>query len=226
MRIRYLLLAPALILGACSSNTSPTDSAAAGDLTSIVPDFANSAAAMIDPAGIGGAQFPDSLALTVEQKATIDSLHAAFEAATAADVAALQSIQSQARAAHQAGKSNADVGVILAQAVPILTRLYGELTTLQNNIAAVYTSAQKAWIMAHQFRACGPGGPPTLTDDQMQQIKALQDAFTSAVKNDVAFIRQIADSAHEAERVPAGNARPGAGDPAARRRRAVAGSRG
>ena len=195
MRIRLLALVPALILAACSADTSSTT---VTDGLVIVPDYANSSATLIDAAGVGGSQFPTELNLTTEQKAAIEALHAAFETANAADVAALRAIEAEARAARQAGKSMDDIRVILARGAPILARMDAAFAALQAAIFAIYTPAQQAWITAHQPKPCGPGGPPTLTDAQKTQIKSLQDAFQAANAADIAFIRQIADSAHRA----------------------------
>src|SRR5204862_454715 len=136
----------------------------------------NSAATSLDAAGVGGAQFPDGLNLTTEQKAAIEALHAAFRTATQADMDALRAIEAQARAAKQAGKSNDDVHAILATGAPILARLNTAFAALQTAISAIYTAEQRAWIEAHRPRPCGPDGPPRLTDAQKQQIHALQEA--------------------------------------------------
>jgi Spy/CpxP family protein refolding chaperone len=196
MRFRHLFLALALAFSACS--TSPTATSTPDVVVSLVPDFANSSATAIDAAGIGAAQFPDSLKLTTEQKAAIEALHAAFTTANAADIAALQALEAQARAAMQSGRGAGDIRAILAQGAPILVRMNAAFAALQAAILQVYTPAERAWISAHQPRPCGPNGPPHLTDAQVQQMHALQEAFTHAVRDDVALIRATADSAHRA----------------------------
>jgi len=195
MRFRLLALAPALFLAACSAES--TSSTVADGLV-IVPDYSISSASSIDAGGIGGSQFPNDLGLTTEQKAAIEALHAAFETAHAADIAALHAIEADARAAKQAGKSMDEIRAILARGAPILARMESAFAALQAAIFAIYTPAQQAWITAHQPKPCGPGGPPALTDAQKTQINALQDAFKAATATDMAFIRQIADSAHRA----------------------------
>ena len=195
MRFRLLALAPALFLAACSAESN---SSTVADGLVIVPDYSISSASLIDPAGVGASQFPTELALTTEQKAAIAALHAAFETANAADIAALRAIEADARAAKQSGKSNDEIRTILARGAPILARMDTKFTALQAAIFAIYTPAQQAWLAAHQPKPCGPGGPPVLTDAQKTQMKALQDAFKAATATDMAFIRQIADSAHHA----------------------------
>jgi hypothetical protein len=153
-----------------------------------VPEFALSAAAEVDGAGIGGTPLPDSLALSTEQKAAIADLHEAFTAATAADVAALKAIEAEARAARASGKSREEIGAILAGARPILARLHAAFEELQVAVWAVYTPAQQAWVQAHRPARCDP---PRLTDEQIAKIRALQQAFWEAVKDDIALIRSV-----------------------------------
>ena len=184
-----------LFLAGCAGQTTgPSDL----DSLTLVPEFANSSATEVDAAGIGGARLPEELALTAEQKAAIAALHEAFRAATAADVAALRAIEAQARAAHAAGKSREEIHEILAQGRPILERLHHAFALLQAAIWLVYTPEQRAWIEAHRPRPCGPAGPPPLTDEQKQQIGALQEAFMAAVRDDIQYIRQVVQEAHQA----------------------------
>ena len=197
MRCRYLLLPLALVLAACPSSDMAM-SAGTIDGVSVVPEYANSSASVFDAAGVGGAKFPDGLNLTTEQKAAIGALHDAFRTATAADVALLRAIEAEARAAKQAGKSNDEIHAILGRAAPIRARMDAAFAALQIAVNALYTAEQRAWIAAHQPRPCGPDGPPRLTDAQMQQTRALQAAFMNAVKDDIAAIRQIAESARAA----------------------------
>jgi Spy/CpxP family protein refolding chaperone len=189
-----------LLLAACGTNT-----AAPSDLTlgTLVPDFAESMAAEMDAGGIGGANLPTELALTTEQKAAIAALHEAFKTATAADVAALRALETEARAAEKAGKSRDDIRAILARGAPILARLQHAFELLQAAIWQVYTPEQRAWIESHRPKPCGAEGPPKLTDAQMQQIRALQEAFMAAVKDDIATIRRVADAARAAEQAGA-----------------------
>jgi Spy/CpxP family protein refolding chaperone len=201
MRVRFVMLFSAVVLlAACDRSlpVSPTTATSdASDVVDLVPDYAVSAAASVDAAGIGAAQLPDALRLTVEQKAAIAALHEAFMKATAADVAALRAIEQEAKAAIKAGESREEVRAILANAAPIRERLDGAFRKLQADIWAVYTPEQRAWIESHRPRACGPAAA-NLTDEQVKQIRALQDQFYANVKPDLEFIRSIAEEARAA----------------------------
>ena len=196
MRLEPAILAAAAgLLFACSGNPAGPNQP---DGLSLVPDYAESMAASWDGAGIGGARLPPELALTAEQKAAIAALHEGFKAATAADVAALRAIEAEARAARQAGKSREEIHAILARGRPILERLHDAFVALQAAIWQVYTPEQRSWIDAHRPKPCGPGGPPPLSDAQIQQIRALQAAFVEAVRADLALIKQTVEAAHAA----------------------------
>jgi Spy/CpxP family protein refolding chaperone len=197
MRFRLLLAVAGMGLGlaSCSGDSSgPSDQ----DGISLVPDFVQSLATAPDAGGIGGAQLPDSLKLSAEQKAAIAALHEAFKVATAADVAALRAIEQEARAAKAAGKSREEIHAILARGAPILERLNAAFAALQAAIWQVYTPAQRAWIESHRPKPCGPSGPPKLTDEQIQQIRALKEAFVAAVKDDLAEIQRVVAAARQA----------------------------
>ena len=198
MRARFLVLLGAVAaLAACDSSpsTSPTDDVA--DVVDLVPDYAVSEAASMDAAGIGAAQLPENLRLTVEQKAAIAALHDAFMKASAADVAALRAIEQEARAAIKAGKSREDVRAIFAKADPIRARLEAAFKKLQADVWAIYTPEQKAWIESHRPRACGPAAAK-LTDDQVKQIRDLQERFVASVKADLGIVKSVAEEARTA----------------------------
>ena len=201
MRARFVVLSSAVVLLAACDRSSPVSPAgpASGvsDVVDLVPDYAVSPAASVDAAGIGAAQLPDALRLTVEQKAAIAALHEAFMKATAADVAALRALELEARAAIRAGKSREDVRAILSKAAPIRERLDAAFRKLQADVWAIYTPEQRAWIESHRPRACGPT-TATLTDEQVKQIRALQDRFYASVKSDLDLIRSIAEEARNA----------------------------
>jgi len=199
MRLRRatLFASLALVASACHKKDS-TEPSSYDTSISLVPDYALSMATSVDAGGIGGAQLPDALALTTEQKAAIAALHDAFKAATAADVAALQALESQARAAKQAGKTPEEIRAILQQGVPILARLAAAFATLQAAIWQVYTPEQRAWIEAHRPKPCGAAGPPKLSDAQIQQIRSLQQAFLDAERGDVAEIERVVQQARQA----------------------------
>jgi Spy/CpxP family protein refolding chaperone len=175
---------------------SPT-SAAAVEAIDIVPDYAVSPAASIDAAGLGASLLPDALKLTAEQKAAIAALHDAFMKANAADIAALQAIEQEARAAVKAGKSRDEIRAILAKAAPIRERLDAAFRKLQADIWAVYTPEQRAWIEAHRAKGCGRG-TLQLTDSQVKQIRELEQQFYTTVKSDLELIRAIVEEARQA----------------------------
>jgi Spy/CpxP family protein refolding chaperone len=151
----------------------------------------------MDAAGIGASQLPESLRLTVEQKAAIAALHDAFMKATATDVAALRAIEHEVKAAVAAGKSREEIRAILGRAAPIRERLDAAFRKLQADIWAVYTPEQQAWIESHRPRSCDRSAL-NLTEAQVKQIRALQDQFLAVVKSDVELIRSIAEEARAA----------------------------
>ncbi len=191
---RITIAALALLVACSSQTTGPTES----DSLILVPDFANSSAVEVDAAGVGGSRFPEDIALTAEQKAAIAALHQEFREATAADIEALHAIEAEARAAHQAGQSREEIRAILERARPILERLHQAFAELKAAIWEVYTPEQRAWIEAHRPAPCGTQRPPPLTDEQKQQIRALQEAFMDQVREAMVRIRQIVQEAHEA----------------------------
>ena len=198
MRARLIVFigAIALLVG-CDRSTPVSPTVDATDLVDLVPDYAVSPAASIDAAGLGASMLPDALKLTVEQKAAIAALHDAFMKANAADIAALQAIEKEAKAAIKAGKSRDEVRAIVAKSDPIRARLEAAFKKLQADIWAVYTPAQRAWIEAHRPRGCGRA-TLKLTDDQVKQIRDLEEQFYASVKADLELIRAIADEARAA----------------------------
>ena len=200
MRGRFVMLFGAVALLAACDNSAPVSPATpndAADVIDLVPDYAVSPAASVDAAGIGAAKLPEELHLTVEQKAAIAALHDAFMRATATDIAALRAIEQEAHAAIKAGKPRAEVRAILERAAPILLRVQAAFRKLQADIWAVYTPEQRAWIEAHRPRACGPDAA-RLTEEQVKQIRALQERFYESVKPDLELIRSIAEEARKA----------------------------
>ena len=199
MQARFVVLLGAIaVLGACDKSTTPVSPATtADDVVDLIPDYAVSPAASIDAAGIGGSLLPDALKLTAEQKAAIAALHDAFMKATAADIAALRSIEQEAKAAIRAGKSRDEVRAILATGAPIVTRLNAAFRQLQADIWAVYTPEQRAWIEAHRLHDCRRGSLQ-LTEDQVTAIRDLEQRFYDAVKPDLDLIRSIVEEARTA----------------------------
>lgn len=198
MRARFVLLCGVIAASAACSGSEPVSPATTGvEVVDLVPDYAASPATRVDAAGIGAAQLPESLRLTVEQKAAIAALHDAFMKATAADVAALRAIEQEVKAAIGAGKSREEIRAILARAAPIRERLDAAFTKLRADIWAVYTPEQQAWIESHRPRSCDRSAL-TLTEEQVKQIRALQDQFLVTVKADLELIRSVAEEARAA----------------------------
>jgi Spy/CpxP family protein refolding chaperone len=197
MRARLVLvLGVAAALAACDRST-PVSPAATGEVVDLVPDYVLSPAASVDGAGIGASQLPEHLRLTAEQKAAIAALHDAFMKANAADVAALRAIEREVHEARAAGKSRDEIRAILARAVPIRERLEAAFKKLRADIWAIYTPEQRAWIESHRPGACGPA-TVRLTQEQVQQIRALQERFMTEVKADLELIRAIVAEARAA----------------------------
>lgn len=198
MRARLVFFIGAIgFLAACGGSDTVSPTVADTQVVDLVPDYAVSPAATIDAAGIGASDLPDALKLTVEQKAAIAALHDAFMKANAADIAALRAIEQEAKTAIKAGKSRDEVRAILAKAIPIRERLDAAFRKLQADIWAVYTPEQRAWIEGHRPRGCGRG-ELKLTDDQVKQIRDLEQQFYTAVKPDLELIRSVADEARQA----------------------------
>lgn len=196
MRARLVVTFGILAALAACDRSSPVSPAVTDEAVDLVPDYVLSPAASVDRAGIGASLLPDGLRLTAEQKAAIAALHEAFMKATAADVAALRAIEQEVREARAAGKSREEIRAILARAVPIRERLEAAFKKLQEDIWAVYTPEQRAWIESHR-RGCGPA-TVQLTEEQAKQIRALQERFMAEVKDDLALIRSIVEEARKA----------------------------
>jgi len=196
MRLTRLavLLAGTVAIAACGTTegTGPV-TLAESEVIDIMPDYAASGAAIIDRAGIGGAEFPDSIALTTEQKAAIQALHDGFKTSTTTDLTALQAIEDEAKAARAAGKTREEIRAILQRAIPIRDRLDDAFRTLRAAILAIYTPAQRAWIEAQKTRECRNGDAPQLSEAQLAQIKSLRHAFENANRADIMLLKQVAD---------------------------------
>jgi Spy/CpxP family protein refolding chaperone len=198
MRARFVVvLGTVVALSACDTSSSVSPATDRADVVDLVPDYALSEAASMDAAGIGAAQLPENLRLTVEQKAAIAALHEAFAKGTAADVVALRTIEREARAAISAGNTRDDIRAILAKADPIRARLAAAFKKLQADIWAVYTAEQQAWIESHRPRACGPIAAK-LTDDQVKQIRDLQERFVATIQADLDLVKAVAAEARAA----------------------------
>lgn len=199
-----LVVGGIIAIAACNSETTAPvqtpEQVQESQPIDLIGDFGATAASDIDGAGIGGSSLPDSLKLTTEQKAKIEELHAAFRTARAADLAALEAIEKEARAARDAGKSKEEVKKILDKAIPIRARLMTAFLKLVADIKAVYTPAQLAWINAHPIKECGPNGRPELNEAQIAAIRNLRKTFLETTNADREFVKKIAKEAEEARK--------------------------
>lgn len=94
--------------------------------------------------------FPDSLALTDEQKAEMLALREAFRTEHAASLDSLRAIFEEARAARDSGATREEVRAILVTGRPIAEALRPHVRALHLALRAVLTDAQRAWIAAHR----------------------------------------------------------------------------
>jgi Spy/CpxP family protein refolding chaperone len=146
---------------------------------------------------------PDSIKLSATQHAQIRALVTAFVQATRADMEALNAINHEARAAKQAGKTEAEIRAIFAKGDAIRQRLHAAEAKLRADIEAVLTPAQKAWLAnpgPRPINQCRTDGI-RLTDAQHTQITALISAYELANKADLDAIKAVhqeARAAHEA----------------------------
>ncbi len=190
------------VLTACSSDTTApaAEELLSGINTDLVQQYDATNASAMDRSGIGGSAFPDSIALTTEQKAKIQALHEAYRSANAADLAALAAIEAELKAAIRAGKPRAELAAILARAEPIHGRLRAALARLHSDIMAVYTPAQLAWLnnRGRDDKACRPDVLNSLSEAQVQKIRTLKAEFTEAVKGYVAAIQKVNEEARAA----------------------------
>ncbi len=193
-------------LGACSTEpVAPNDQSLflSDDVTDLVPDYAISSAAVVDGAGIGGARLPDDLQLTADQKAAIAALHEAFATDHADEIAELRAIEQQIKQLRRSGGTREQVHALIEQARPILQSLADDFAALQDAIWAIYTPEQRAWIESHKPKVCDRRGPPQLTEEQVDKIRALKQAFQVAMADEIAAIQEAHKKAREAKQAGA-----------------------
>jgi Spy/CpxP family protein refolding chaperone len=192
-------------LTACSTETvAPTDLALLDAYESdLVPEYALSSTAVVDGAGIGAARLPEELQLTTEQKADIAALHDAFREENTDEIAELRSIEQQIRELRRSNGNREAIGALLTQARTILQGLAADFAALQESIWAIYTAEQRAWIESHKPQVCDRRGPPRLTDEQIAKIRALKQAFTEAVADELAAIKAAHQEARAAKQAGA-----------------------
>jgi Spy/CpxP family protein refolding chaperone len=198
---RFACLIAFAFLAACSKDTTaPATNESLDDLSvDLIQQYDATGASAMDRAGIGASDFPDTLKLTAEQKARIQALHEAYQAANQADLAALRAIKVEAEAAIKAGKSREQVRAILARADPIMARLATAMAKLQRDIWAIYTPGQQAWITGKgRNDVCSRDVLKSLTAEQSKKIADLKAAFTESVKGHLETIKKVGAEARAA----------------------------
>jgi hypothetical protein len=170
MQMLRRLIAPAVLavslgLAACESSTAPSRLAPAEDYALVM--FGEAGASLEGTMGTPPARgtpydgrsyrrpFPDSIALSEEQKAEIAALREAFRTEHATELEALKAIFEEAKAAREAGATREEVRAILVEGRPIAIALRVDLIDLHYAIWNVFTDAQKAWIVSHRPRRMG-----------------------------------------------------------------------
>jgi hypothetical protein len=159
------VLAVSLTLAACDTSSSTGSTAPAQDYALVMFGEAGSSleGTMGTPPTDGRPfdgrtyrrEFPDSIALSEEQKAEIAALRAAFRAEHATELDSLRTIFQAARAAHEAGATREEIRAILEEGRDIAIAIRVDLVDLHYAIWNVFTDAQKAWIVSHRPRRLG-----------------------------------------------------------------------
>jgi Spy/CpxP family protein refolding chaperone len=94
--------------------------------------------------------FPDSIALSDEQRAAMLELRIAFRAEHEEELDALRDIFQQARLARLEGATREEVRAILATGRPIAEALRPDVVALHEALRALLTDEQRAWLAAHR----------------------------------------------------------------------------
>lgn len=199
MKKTTLIFLMALALAACSEDVAgPTAEDSA--LLDEVAGLSYSGSFVADP-GVRVVPFvlrlPDNLKLSAAQEASIKALLSAFAQSTRADHEALAAINKQAREAIRAGKTREEVRAILEQGNPIRLRLEAAEKKLHDDVMAVLTPEQRAWLESHKPTRCQA---PPLTEAQKTQISALIAGFEQANKADLDAIKAAFEQARAAAR--------------------------
>jgi Spy/CpxP family protein refolding chaperone len=142
-------------------------------------------------------RLPQNLQLTSEQQARIKALTDAFVLATKADQEALAAITKQIRDALATGQSKDKIRSLLDQAKAIGDRLVAAETKLRDDMLAVLTAEQKAWLASNQPAPC------PLTDAQQSQISALLAGYEQANRADLDAVNAALARAKAAQKAGA-----------------------
>ncbi len=201
MRKMLWMLMAVITFAACSEDTTaPNDDAL------LLEDAASLAFGAMDMAEPGSHfiarlnSLPDSLALSAAQREQIRTLITDYKTAIATDLRALAVIHQEARAAHQAGKTPAEIRAILARGDAIRARLHAAEAELHADLRAVLTPAQIAWLSSHHPNPCRDA---RLTEAQKTQITALIAAFETANQADLDAIKAVFEEARAAHQAGA-----------------------
>lgn len=157
-RLLFPTLAATLVLAACSeSSLGPT--VATEDYALVMFGEPGSAlegtmGAQVGPRPFDGRtirpNFPDSLALSDEQRAQMLALRVAFRAEHQDALDSLRAIFQAAHAARHDGATREEIRAILATGRPIGEALRPDVIALHQALLAVLTDAQRAWLAANR----------------------------------------------------------------------------
>jgi Spy/CpxP family protein refolding chaperone len=162
-RLFVPMIAASVLLGACGESPTAGTAAAADTDDYALLMFGEAGAAL---EGTLGPQegthpfdgrtyrrpFPDSLQLTDEQRARMDSLRTAFREEWADELDALRAIFEEARAARAAGATREEVRAILLEGRPLGLAIRAAVWELHFQLLAVLTVEQRAWLATHRPR--------------------------------------------------------------------------
>jgi hypothetical protein len=158
-RLLLPTLAASLVLAACAESPFGTSVTSTDDFALVM--FGEEGAALegtlgteTGPRPFDGRSirpvFPDSIALSDEQRAEMLALRMAFRAEHEAELDALRDIFQEARLARLGGASREEVRAILATGRPLAEALRPDVRALHEALRAVLTDEQRAWLAANR----------------------------------------------------------------------------
>ena len=158
-RLLFPTLAASLVLAACAESPLGTTSALTEDYSLVM--FGETGSALEGTMGVESGPrpfdgrsirpaFPDSLALTDAQRASMLALRQAFRAEHQTQLDSLRAVFQAARAARLDGATREEIRAILATGRPIAEALRPDVIALHEALRAVLTDAQRAWIAANR----------------------------------------------------------------------------
>lgn len=158
-RLLFPTLAASAVLAACAESPLGTSSPLSEDYALVMFGEYGSAldgtmGAQSGPRHFDGRTmrpaFPDSIALSAEQRAQMLALRQAFRAEHQEALDDLRAIFQAARAARADGATREEVRAILVTARPIVEALRPDVIALHTALRALLTDAQRAWIAANR----------------------------------------------------------------------------